>query len=55
MTKNTNKKWSASGLNIESLDPRQRWRITYNGFLWNQCRGDTSNEDNVEYIRLNFM
>ncbi|XP_070162550.1 rifampicin phosphotransferase-like isoform X2 [Polyergus mexicanus] len=54
-TKNTNKKWSASGLKIESLESRQRWRITYNGLLWNQCRGDTFNEDNVEYIRLNFI
>ncbi|KYQ50675.1 putative phosphoenolpyruvate synthase [Trachymyrmex zeteki] len=49
------KKWSASGLKIESLEPRQRWRITYNGFLRNQCRGNTSNNDNVEHIRLNFI
>ncbi|XP_018354545.1 PREDICTED: prodigiosin synthesizing transferase PigC-like isoform X2 [Trachymyrmex septentrionalis] len=50
-----NQKWSASGLKIESLEPRQRWRITYNGFLRNQCRGNTSNNDNVEHIRLNFI
>ncbi|XP_018366486.1 PREDICTED: uncharacterized protein LOC108763401 isoform X2 [Trachymyrmex cornetzi] len=49
------KKWSASGLKIESLEPRQRWRITYNGFLRNQCRGNTSNNDNVEHIRLNLI
>ncbi|EFN62458.1 Probable phosphoenolpyruvate synthase [Camponotus floridanus] len=55
MTKETNEKWSASGLKIELLEPRQRWRITYNGLLWNQCPGDTSNEDNVEHIRLNFI
>lgn len=55
MTKDTNKKWSALGLTIESLESRQRWRITYNGLLRNQCRGDTSNDDNVEHIRLNFM
>ncbi|XP_018056708.1 PREDICTED: uncharacterized protein LOC108692779 isoform X2 [Atta colombica] len=48
-------KWSASGLKIESLEPRQRWRITYNGFLRNQCRGNTSNNDNVEHIHLNFI
>lgn len=51
----TGQKWSASGLKIESLEPRQRWRITYNGFLRNQCRGDISNNDNVEHIHLNFM
>lgn len=55
MTKETNEKWSASGLKIELLEPRQRWRITYNGLLWNQCPGDLSNEDNVEHIRLNFI
>lgn len=51
----TSQKWSASGLKIESLEPRQRWRITYNGFLRNQCQGDISDNDNVEHIRLNFI
>ncbi|XP_029168725.1 uncharacterized protein LOC114938804 isoform X2 [Nylanderia fulva] len=55
ITKDTNKKWSALGLKIEELAPRQRWRITYNGLLRNQCRGDTSNDDNVEHVRLNFV
>ncbi|XP_011867776.1 PREDICTED: uncharacterized protein LOC105561966 [Vollenhovia emeryi] len=54
-TESTGQKWSASGLKIESLEPRQRWRITYNGFLRNQCRGDISDNDNVEHIRLNFV
>ncbi|KAL6266847.1 hypothetical protein P5V15_003676 [Pogonomyrmex californicus] len=52
---NTGEKWSTSGLKIETLEPRQRWRITYNGLLRNQCQGDTSNDDNVEHIRLNFI
>ncbi|KYN05755.1 putative phosphoenolpyruvate synthase, partial [Cyphomyrmex costatus] len=47
--------WSASDLKIECLEPRQRWRITYNGFLRNQCQGNTSNNDNVKHIRLNFI
>ncbi|EZA62576.1 Putative phosphoenolpyruvate synthase [Ooceraea biroi] len=51
----TGQKWSASGLKIEVLEPRQRWRIVYNGLLRNQCRGDVSNDDNVEHIRLNFI
>ncbi|KAL0121697.1 hypothetical protein PUN28_006885 [Cardiocondyla obscurior] len=53
--KSTVQKWSASGLKIELLEPRQRWRITYNGFLRNQCQGNVTNNDNVEHIRLNFI
>ncbi|XP_012227531.1 rifampicin phosphotransferase-like [Linepithema humile] len=47
--------WSANGLKIEALEPRQRWRIVYNGLLRNQSRGDASNDDSVEHIRLNFI
>ncbi|XP_012537594.1 prodigiosin synthesizing transferase PigC isoform X1 [Monomorium pharaonis] len=52
---NTGQKWSALGLKIETLEPRQRWRITYNGFLRNQYQGDMPNNDNMEHIRLNFI
>ncbi|XP_077282563.1 rifampicin phosphotransferase-like isoform X1 [Temnothorax americanus] len=51
----TGQKWSASGLKIELLEPRQRWRITYNGFLRNHGRGDIADDDTVEHIRLNFI
>lgn len=51
----TGQKWSASGLKIELLEPRRRWRITYNGLLRNQSSDDALGDDNVEHIRLNFM
>ncbi|EFN79325.1 Probable phosphoenolpyruvate synthase [Harpegnathos saltator] len=51
----TGQKWSASGLKIELLEPRRRWRITYNGLLRNQCFDDALSDDNVEHIRLNFI
>lgn len=51
----TGQKWSAPNLKIELLESRHRWRITYNGLLRNQCLGDTSNDDNLDHIRLNLI
>lgn len=55
MMDGTGQKWATSSLKIEPLEPRKRWRITYNGLLRNQCFDDTLSDDNVEHIRLNFM
>ncbi|XP_014470247.1 PREDICTED: putative phosphoenolpyruvate synthase isoform X3 [Dinoponera quadriceps] len=53
MDDSAGQKWSASGLKIEPLEPRKRWRITYNGLLRNQSLDNVL--DNMEHIRLNFI
>ncbi|KRT84071.1 hypothetical protein AMK59_1377, partial [Oryctes borbonicus] len=48
--------WKAAGLNIEVLQPFQRLRITYNGFM--RCCSKNINEDiegEVENVRFRFL